>query len=105
MDDEAPLLTLLVEVDPPSLLVRLCGEIDLSCVDLLDGIRSLNLDGVDEVTLDLEGLEFSDSFGAAALLRLRDHLLAAGRSVRLSGPRPIVRTVFVLLGEGHLLAA
>ena len=103
--DESPLLTILVEVDPPTLLVQLQGEIDLSCVDLLDSITSLNLKSVEQVTLDLTALDFADSSGADALVRLHDDLVATGRTVRLTGPRPIVRTVFELLGEGHVLVA
>jgi anti-anti-sigma factor len=103
--EDAPPLTLLVEVDPPLLLVRLCGEIDLSCVDLLDSIDSLNLNGVRDVTLDLEELEFADAAGATAILRLRANQLAAGREVRMTAPRRIVRKVFDLLGEGDVLAA
>ena len=105
VNEEAPPLTLLVEIDPPSLLVRLCGEIDLSCVDLLDSIDGLNLNGVRDVTLDLELLEFADAAGATALLRLRANQLAAGRDVRMTAPRRIVRKVFDILGEGHVLAA
>ena len=103
--NETPLLTVLVEIDPPTLLVRLQGEIDLSCVELLDSIDSLNLEDVAAVTLDMAGLEFVDSAGAQALLRLRDTELAAGREVRLIGPRPNVRKVFHLLGQEHVLAA
>ncbi|WP_162529726.1 STAS domain-containing protein [Nocardioides caldifontis] len=102
---DLPLLTVLVEIDPPALLVRLQGEIDLSCVDLLDSITGLSLEEVDRVMLDLSGLVFTDSAGADALLRLREDLLATGRIVMLVGPRRIVRTVFELLGAGHLLAA
>jgi anti-anti-sigma factor len=103
--NETPLLTVLVEIDPPTLLVRLQGEIDLSCVELLDSIHSLNLEDVVTMTLDLADLEFVDSAGTEALLRLRATELASGRDVRLIGPRPNVRKVFHLLGQEHVLAA
>jgi anti-anti-sigma factor len=102
---EAPLLTVLVEVDPPTLLVRLQGEIDLSCVELLDSITRLNLEDVVDVTLDLAALDFADTAGAEAILRLREDLLGDGRTVRLTRPKRIVQTVFELLGEAHALVA
>jgi hypothetical protein len=56
-------LRITAHLAPPVLQLRLDGELDLACADLLDAVTSVELAGVDTVTVDLGGLGFCESQG------------------------------------------
>lgn len=101
--DEASTLSVIVDVAPPDLYVRLRGEIDLACADLLDAVTRVELDAVTHVDIDLSGLEFSDLAGLRALLAFRGRHADGDRIVTLSAAQPAVRRLFELAGHGDVL--
>jgi anti-anti-sigma factor len=83
--------------------VRLIGEMDAACTDLLTHVNELDLDGVENITVNLSGLEFIDSSGIQAFLDFRTLHADAGRRVSFILPQPFVRRIFAVLGlEDHL---
>ncbi len=84
--------------------VRLHGELDMGCCDLLTAaFAAVDLAGVTDITVDLADLEFVDSTGVQAFLQIRTHQMQAGRRVRFSRPQPPVQRVFRVLGIETLL--
>lgn len=102
--DPAP-LRVTAEVDPPDLKIRLAGEIDLACAELLESVARAELVGISLVTLDLTDLTFSDLAGMRAMLKFRADHEVSGCEVRLVHAQPIVRRVFELSGNSDHLAA
>jgi anti-anti-sigma factor len=98
-------LRISADVEPPELKVRLEGEIDFACSDLLQAFTEVELAGVTTVVVDLSALEFTDISGMRALMRFRSAQLDARRAIRLVDARPAVRRVFSLCGEEASLAA
>ena len=98
--DAARTLSVIADVAPPDLNVRLRGEIDLACADLLEAVTHVELDGVSRVNIDLSGLEFADLAGLRALLAFRGRHVAGDREVTLSAAQPAVRRLFELAGHG-----
>ena len=86
--------------------VRLHGELDMGCCDLLTAtFAAVDLTGVTNITVDLGDLEFVDSTGVQAFLKIRACQMQAGRQVRFNGPQPPVQRVFRVLGIEALLTA
>jgi anti-anti-sigma factor len=86
--------------------VRLHGELDMGCCDLLTAaFAAVDLTGVTYVTVDLGELQFVDSCGVQAFLQIRARQMQAGRRVRFSSPRTPVQRVFRVLGIDALLTA
>ena len=84
--------------------VRLRGELDMGCCDLLTAVfASVDLTGVTDIAVDLDDLEFVDSSGVQAFLQIRSIQLQAGRHVRFQRPQPPVQRVFRVLGIEALL--
>jgi anti-anti-sigma factor len=98
-------LRLTVDLEPPLLTVRLQGEIDLACADLLDAVTQVELADVTCVVIDLAQLEFSDLAGLRALLGFRSRQLDEARDVRLVNAQPIVRRLFELTGAAEAITA
>ena len=83
--------------------VRLIGEMDAACTGLLTRVDEVDLDGVDNITVNLSGLEFIDSSGIQAFLDFRTLHAQSGRRVSFILPQPFVRRIFAVLGlEDHL---
>ena len=84
--------------------VRLHGELDMGSCDLLTAVfAAVDLTEVTHITVDLDDLEFVDSTGVQALLRIRALQREAGRQVQVRHPRPPVQRVFRVLGIEALL--
>jgi len=92
-----------VEAAPPRFLMRVDGELDWACSDLLNTVAFREAAAIDTVTIDLTGLSFTDTAGVDALLALRAHHLAAGRDVEMVNPQPNVRRLFTLCARGDVL--
>jgi len=81
--------------------VLLRGELDIAGVpELVDALTGLS--GA-RVVVDLSGISFIDSSGAAALVRAQQQAAADDRSLSLVRPSPSVSRVFELLGISFLL--
>jgi anti-anti-sigma factor len=84
--------------------VRLQGELDMGCCDLLTAVfAAVDLTGVTNITVDLGDLEFVDSTGVQAFLQIRSLQMRAGRRVRFERPQPPVQRVLRILGIEALL--
>jgi anti-anti-sigma factor len=80
--------------------VAMSGELDLhSAGDLIRSVQHLVATGtIDDLGLDLSGLEFIDSSGLHAILRCRNHLLEHGIALRVVAVSPPVARVIHLAG-------
>jgi anti-sigma B factor antagonist len=79
----------------------LAGDLDLLTAPQLIGRVTHAIDrGAIDVVLDAEHLEFCDSSGLAALVRLAQQL--GGGTVTLLDPRPIVRRLLEVSGMLHV---
>jgi anti-anti-sigma factor len=73
-------------------VVRLCGELDIACSeDLRRDLNAARREHGEHLVLDLADLEFMDSGGLSVIVACYKATTAAGGSLTLAGPRPIVR--------------
>ena len=70
-----------VEAVGPVLRVAFCGELDLACAELFDGLFDLDTTGIRSVVLDLGRLTFCDVTGLNALDGLKSFHECHGRAV------------------------
>src|SRR4051794_11493972 len=80
------------------LIVRLEGELDLSCTEFLQAGLLPDTPAIACVTLDLGDLEFVDVVGARGILKLWAAHARLGRVVRVIRVRPLAARIFALLG-------
>lgn len=92
----ASLLTLEIHKEPPDLLLRLSGSLDLLSAGLLQLPRPAALDGVRRLVVDLSGLTFCDVAGLRRLAHLDADYAAAGFDVQLRGAQPQLRRAAML---------
>jgi anti-anti-sigma factor len=81
------------------LILRPEGELDVAYVHLLDAVMPHESDIIARVTIDLDGLDFVDTAGVRALLRVLFAHERRGRDVRIINARPLARRIFALLGS------
>jgi anti-sigma B factor antagonist len=80
-------------------VVSVAGELDLvSAPRLRSAIASLQHESLDEVVVDLEGLEYIDSVGIGLLVASRRRLDAEGRRFSLRNPSPAVMRLLEITG-------
>ncbi|MBW8482488.1 STAS domain-containing protein [Actinomadura parmotrematis] len=80
-------------------LVELRGELDVAtAAELRVRLRTARREHGENLVLDLRGLEFMDSDGLAVLVRCYKAVTAAGGSLTLAGPRPVVRRTLEVTG-------
>lgn len=80
-------------------VVRLKGELDIATVDdLRDDLRKARQSYGEHVILDLTELEFMDSQGLSVIVGCHKTVTAAGGSLGLVAPRPIVRRTLEITG-------
>jgi anti-anti-sigma factor len=84
-------MSVLVDVVGSTLRVRLCGELDLACVELFDSLFDLETEGIDTVVLDLGALTFCDVGGANQLTGLCAFHRCQGRDVQVVDVLPQVQ--------------
>lgn len=97
LSEDGPTVSFDVEADGPVLLMAFCGELDLACAELFDGLFDLDTTGIDSVVLDLGGLSFCDAAGLNALSGLKSFHESHGRAVEYVGVRPQTRRLMALL--------
>jgi stage II sporulation protein AA (anti-sigma F factor antagonist) len=85
--------------------VWLSGEFDMaSCEDFEAAVRTLNGDGLREITIDLAELTFIDSSGIRALLESKRLAEEKGQVLMVRVPdNGQVRQVLELTGVDHVL--
>jgi len=98
----ADTLRITLEPAPPVLTVRLTGELDVGCGDLVRSAATVPAEGVDAVVVDLSGLCFCDLSGVAALHDLRAAHQALGRQVEVVCAQPLLRRILTLIGDDLL---
>jgi anti-sigma B factor antagonist len=94
-------LTIAVEDQDGSTVVRLSGELDLSGIAELESQLGplVARPDLDQIVFDLADLGFIDSSGLAILVKTA----VAGKSVRLRRPSQLVREVVALTGLDGVL--
>ncbi|HEX6472928.1 MAG TPA: STAS domain-containing protein [Streptosporangiaceae bacterium] len=80
-------------------VLRLKGELDIATVDdLRDDLRKARQFYGERIILDLTELEFMDSQGLSVIVTCHKAVTAAGGSLGLVAPRPIVRRTLEITG-------
>ncbi|MBO2465148.1 STAS domain-containing protein [Actinomadura violacea] len=80
-------------------VVRLRGELDIAGSDeLRRHLEAARREHGDHVILDLAELEFMDSQGLSVIVGCYKAATAAGGSLTLAGPRPVVRRTLEITG-------
>ncbi len=91
------------ETDFP--IVSIAGEVDLSSAPTAYSLLwQTSNEGSRSLIINLEELEFMDSSGLQALLRLREKLRARKQRVVLVGGKPPITKLFKLTGFDQLFA-
>ncbi|MEO3825052.1 STAS domain-containing protein [Actinomadura sp. B10D3] len=80
-------------------VVRVRGKLDIACADDLRGhLNEARREHGDHLVLDLAALEFMDSGGLSVIVACYKAVTAAGGSLVLAAPRPIVRRALEITG-------
>ncbi|MGI8332197.1 STAS domain-containing protein [Actinomadura scrupuli] len=86
-------------------VVDLRGDLDIASVDDLRGqLRSVRQTHGDHLILDLTDLDFMDSQGLSVLIGCHKAVSAAGGSLALVAPRPIVKRTLEITGLNRRFA-
>lgn len=102
--DDYPLengATMTVQRSEGVVVARLAGELDLDSVDVVQ-LDPAVLSGATHVLFDLAALDFCDSSGLNALLRLRAESAHQGIEVGLCAPRERVRMLLRVTGTDQV---
>ncbi|MFJ4580822.1 STAS domain-containing protein [Streptomyces echinatus] len=85
-------------------LITLAGEIDLATEHLVrDGLGRCLRNGICTIDIDLATVTFCDVTGLNAFLHAARATAAAGGSLRLHHPPPVLARIIALTGSGTLL--
>ncbi|QFG23011.1 STAS domain-containing protein [Actinomadura sp. WMMB 499] len=80
-------------------VVTATGELDLYTAPRLQAaLAGLLRDRVDQITVDMSGIEFCDSTGMNVLLSAMKRLKEHGGSLELAAPRPAVKRILQVTG-------
>ena len=101
MEDELKIRT---SRDGTTATVAAAGEIDLSTVDELRSAVTGAADDIEQLLLDLTGVEFIDSAGLGGLLELRSTLRSRNVTLQISAGEGPVRQAMEITGLSELLA-
>jgi anti-anti-sigma factor len=109
VEDESPaVLTLASHHREDAVVIEVLGEIDLATAPLLERAVAETLDGQDHddlaTVVDLHGVEFMGSTGLSLLLKAKEALESAGRSLRLARPSSTVMRTLELAGVTSIFA-
>jgi len=92
------MIAMKIEAEDGQLLVALQGELDADNTSaFLQRVKAAH-EAPAELVIDVANLEFIDSSGLSAFLKLRDTVIAGGGSFAVTGPTPAVRRVFDIAG-------
>ncbi len=94
-----PLLEVTTRSDGGRTVVRLRGELDIACSEeLRRNLNEARREHGEHLVLDLAELEFMDSGGLSVIVACYKATTAAGGSLTLAGPRPIIRRALEITG-------
>jgi anti-sigma B factor antagonist len=85
-----------IEDNAPSLNIRLAGELDLGTAPQLKQAVDAYARTGQTITIDLREVQFIDSMGLAALVRVRHRAIGRGATLRLIAPPAPAWAVFEL---------
>jgi anti-anti-sigma factor len=92
-------LAIVVDDRPPTTVVSVGGELDLTTApELLQALTALVDDRRHQLIVELSRLNFCDSSGLSVLVRVKNRLDELGGDVTLAGPTPIVERVLEVSG-------
>ena len=83
--------------------LRLSGEIDASCIDLLASYLNPLPGTTGDVTIDLAEVGFIDSSGLRELIDAHQRAERSGRRVLMTDPSPVVVRLFEISGLSKYL--
>ena len=83
-----------VSQEPGTLILRLCGELDITSCDVIKPAVMAAIPSAYTVILDLGDLTFCDSSGIAMFIAAHENAKAHGAVLAVRGIRPPVRRVF-----------
>jgi anti-sigma B factor antagonist len=102
-EDEAA-WQLAVDQQPDRTVLRVTGDLDLeTSPHLLAGAEPHLADGGKNLVVDLSRLEFIDSSGLSALIRINQRVTASGRQLVIISPAPRVAKAFEITGLDQVL--
>ncbi|MGP4023331.1 STAS domain-containing protein [Actinomadura sp. 3N407] len=94
-----PLLEVTVRPHGGRTVVRLRGELDIACSeDLRRHLGDARRRHGEHLVLDLADLEFMDSGGLSVIVACYKAATAAGGSLTLAAPRPLIRRTLEITG-------
>ena len=89
-----------------SATIDIVGEVDLSSAPrVYEMMWRTSLNGRRTLVLNMEDLDFMDSSGLQALLRLREKLRSRGQTVFLVNVKPQIEKLFKLTGFDRLFSS
>lgn len=83
------------------LTVKVEGKIDTITAPLF--AAELQVDGVQDVTVDLTAVEYVSSAGLRVFLNAQKALLAAGGQLSIAGANESVRRIFTITGFARII--
>ncbi len=89
--------------DSETLILRICGELDLANRDVVQSTIAASIPTVCAVILDLGALTFCDSNGIAMLIAAQRNAEDTGTKLTLENVRPNVSRVLAIAGVDHML--
>ncbi|GAA0558525.1 STAS domain-containing protein [Actinomadura livida] len=94
-----PLLEMTTRPHAGGTVVRLRGDLDIaSSEDLRTYLDDARREHGERLVLDLAGLEYMDSGGLSVIVSCFKAVTAAGGSLTLAAPRPLIRRTLVVTG-------
>jgi anti-sigma B factor antagonist len=97
-----PRLRMWVDDTPTRVVIRVSGELDLATVPQLRQVLDAHARSGQTMVIDMSEVEFLDSMGLAALVRVRHRAIARGAKLELVAPPETVYKVFTLTGLDRL---
>lgn len=95
-----------ISVEPgPTTTLTLVGELDPATAPLVDAAvaTAVASGGLDQLVLDLQGIDFIDSAGLRVLVRAREALRSNGSALVLRSPSPNTLRLLEVSGLTDLL--
>ena len=91
------------ELDGSKLVVTLSGRLDTTTAPDFEKELKSSLEGVKELILDFNGLDYISSAGLRVLLSAQKLMNAAGGSMKIVGANDIVKEIFDVTGFSDIL--
>ena len=104
MTDDEAFWDLSTDRHPEHTVLRVSGDLDLETAPrLLAGAEPHLAGSTDALIIDLSTLQFIDSSGLSALIRINQRMVAAGRPLTIIAPAPQVAKAFEITGLDQIL--